>query len=42
MEAADTQIGAQVQLRTVLDNMGATDVYAGMENAIFRLQAQAI
>ena len=34
MEAADTQIGAQVQLRTVLDNMGATDVYAGMEDAI--------
>ena len=34
MEAADTQIGAQVQLRTVLDNMGATDVYAGMGDAI--------
>lgn len=34
MEAADTQIGAQVQLRTVLDNMGATDVYAGMEDTI--------
>ena len=34
MEAADTQIGAQVQLRTVLDNMGATDVYAGMVDNI--------
>lgn len=34
MEAADVQIGAQVQLRTVLNNMGATDVYAGMEDAI--------
>ena len=34
MEAADTQIGAQVQLRTVLDNMGATDVYAGMGDTI--------
>ena len=29
MEAADVQIGAQVQLRTVLNNMGASDVYTG-------------
>ena len=34
MEAADTQIGAQVQLRTVLDNMGATDVYGDMADTI--------
>lgn len=34
MEAADVQIGAQVQLRTVLNNMGASDVYTDMADTI--------
>ena len=34
MEAADVQIGAQVQLRTVLNNMGASDVYDDMTGTI--------
>ena len=34
MEAADVQIGAQVQLRTVLNNMGASDVYTDMVDTI--------
>ena len=34
MEAADTQINAQVQLRTVLENMGAMDSYEALASSI--------
>lgn len=34
MEAANTQINAQVQLRTVLENIGAMDSYKAMANSI--------
>lgn len=34
MEAANTQINAQVQLRTVLENMGAMDSYEALTNSM--------
>lgn len=34
MEAADIQINAQVQLRTVLENMGAMDSYEALTNSV--------
>lgn len=34
MEAANTQINAQVQLRTVLENMGAMDSYEALANSL--------
>ena len=34
MDAANTQINAQVQLRTVLENMGAMDSYEALTNEV--------